>query len=162
MLCVDHESLELQIKAQKVLDEMLIRLKKEEAVSSSNNHHPSWLVELAHRKVFTISETVSNPAFTENLFHEEKTLEKHLASLHGFLTLLKAIEDSSLLLYSDTYVIQLLDALTFLGTIHILRRHFYSTKLDLISQIFTKAVVFFRQIKRISFSTLHFDKNFKI
>ena len=53
-------------------------------------------------------------AFTENLFHEEKTLEKHLASLHGFLTLLKAIEDSSLLLYSDTYVIQLLDALTFL------------------------------------------------
>ena len=114
MLCVDHESLELQIKAQKVLDEMLIRLKKEEAVSSSNNPHPSWLVELAHRKVFTISETVSNPAFTENLFHEEKTLEKHLASLHGFLTLLKAIEDSSLLLYSDTYVIQLLDALTFL------------------------------------------------
>ena len=114
MLCVDHESLDLQIKAQKVLDEMLIRLKKEEAVSSSNKPHPSWLVELAHRKVFTISETVSNPAFTENLFHEEKTLEKHLASLHGFLTLLKAIEDSSLLLYSDTYIIQLLDALTFL------------------------------------------------
>ena len=62
-----------------------------------------------------MSETVSNPAFTETMFHEEKTLEKQLATLHGFLNLLKAIEDSSLFLYSDTYVLQLLDALIFTG-----------------------------------------------
>ena len=41
-----------------------------------------------------------------------------------------------------------------LGTIHILRKQFYSTK------IFHKNWVFFRQIKRISFSTLHFDEIF--
>mgnify|MGYP001329529679 CR=1 FL=1 len=47
------------------------------------------------------------------------------------------------------------------GTIHILRKHFYSTKLDLTSKFFTKTD-FFRQIKRISFSTLHFDKIFML
>ena len=44
-----------------------------------------------------------------------------------------------------------------LGTIHILRKHFYSTKLNLTCKFFTKTG-FFRQNKRISFSTLHFDK----
>ena len=44
-----------------------------------------------------------------------------------------------------------------LGTIHILRKLFYSTKLNLTSKFFTKNG-FFRQNKRISFSTLHFDK----
>ena len=38
------------------------------------------------------------------------------------------------------------------GTIHILRKHFYTTKLNLTSQ------KLFRQIKRIYFSMLHFDK----
>ena len=46
-----------------------------------------------------------------------------------------------------------------LGTIHILRKHFHSPKFDLISQIFTKTG-FFRHIKRISSSTLHFDEFF--
>ena len=87
---------------------MLNRLKSEQS-----DEHPPWLIELAHSKIFSISNTLSNPAFTETLFHEEKSLEKHLATLHGFLTLLKAIEESSLFLYSDTYVNQLLDALTF-------------------------------------------------
>ena len=45
------------------------------------------------------------------------------------------------------------------GTIHILRKHLYSTKLNLNSKFFTKTG-FFRQNKRISFSTLHFDKIF--
>ena len=49
-----------------------------------------------------------------------------------------------------------------LGTIHILRKHFYSTKLNLTSKFFTKTDFFFRQIKRISFSTLHFDKIFTL
>ena len=43
----------------------------------------------------------------------------------------------------------------YLGTIHILRKHFYSTKIKLA----TKTGVF-RQNKRISFSTLHFDEIF--
>ena len=44
-----------------------------------------------------------------------------------------------------------------LGTIHILRKHLYSTKLNLTFKFFTKTGVF-RQIKTISFSTLHSDK----
>ena len=47
------------------------------------------------------------------------------------------------------------------GTIHILRKHFYSTKLNLTSKFFTRTG-FFRQNKRISFSTLHFDKMFML
>ena len=43
------------------------------------------------------------------------------------------------------------------GTIHILRKHFYSTKLNLTSKFFTRTG-FFRQNKGISCSTLHFDK----
>ena len=49
--------------------------------------------------------------------------------------------------------------LLLLGTIHILRTHFYGTKLNLTSKFFTKSG-FFRQNKRISILTLHFDKNF--
>ena len=45
------------------------------------------------------------------------------------------------------------------GIIHILHKHFYSTKLNLTFKFFTKTG-FFRQIKTISFSTLHSDKNF--
>ena len=47
------------------------------------------------------------------------------------------------------------------GTIHILRKHFHSTKLNLTSKFFTKTG-FFRQNKRISFSTLHFDEFFML
>ena len=47
-----------------------------------------------------------------------------------------------------------------LGTIHILRKHFYSTKLNLTSKFFT--TTFFRQIKRISFPTLHFHEIFML
>ena len=48
-----------------------------------------------------------------------------------------------------------------LGTIHILRKHFYSTKLNLTFKFFTKTR-FFRQNKRISFSTLHFGEIFML
>ena len=48
-----------------------------------------------------------------------------------------------------------------IGTIHILRKQFYSTKISLTYKFFTKTV-FFRQIKRISFSTLHFDEIFML
>ena len=48
-----------------------------------------------------------------------------------------------------------------LGTIHILRKHFYCTKLNLTCKFFTKTG-FFRQNKRISFSTLHFDVIFML
>ena len=43
------------------------------------------------------------------------------------------------------------------GTIHILRKHFYSKKLNLTSKFFTKSG-FFRQNKTIFFSILHFDE----
>ena len=43
------------------------------------------------------------------------------------------------------------------GTIHILRKHLYSTKLNLTSKFFTRTGVFFVKTKDFSFSTLHFD-----
>ena len=45
------------------------------------------------------------------------------------------------------------------GTVHILRKHLYSTKLDMITIFFLKTG-FFRQNKRVYFSTLRFDKIF--
>ena len=48
-----------------------------------------------------------------------------------------------------------------LGTIHILRKHLYSAKLNLTTSFLSK-ICFFRQNKIISFSTLHFDKNFML
>ena len=44
-----------------------------------------------------------------------------------------------------------------LGTIHILRMHLYNTNLNLITKFFIKTG-FFRQNKRVYFSTLHFDE----
>ena len=49
----------------------------------------------------------------------------------------------------------------YLGTIHILRNHLYSTKYNLTSNFFTRTGVF-RQNKGISCSTLHFDKIFML
>ena len=49
-----------------------------------------------------------------------------------------------------------------LGIIHILRKHLYSTKLNLTSKFFTRTGFFFRQNKRISFSTLQFDEIFML
>ena len=46
------------------------------------------------------------------------------------------------------------------GTIHILRKHLYSTKLNLTFKFFTKKIGFFHQNKIISVSTLHFDEIF--
>ena len=54
-----------------------------------------------------------------------------------------------------------LDHLAAIGTIHILRKHLYSTTINLTSKFFTKTR-FFCQNKRISFSTLHFDEIFML
>ena len=51
--------------------------------------------------------------------------------------------------------------LLLLGTIHILRKHLFSRKLNLTFKFFSKTG-FFCQNKRISFSTLHLDKIFKL
>jgi hypothetical protein len=48
------------------------------------------------------------------------------------------------------------------GTIHILLKHLYNTKFNLTSKFFTKTGFFFRQNKRIYFSTLHFDVIFML
>ena len=45
----------------------------------------------------------------------------------------------------------------FLGTIHILRKQLYSTKLN-----FSPKLIFFCQTKRIYFSLLHFDEIFML
>jgi hypothetical protein len=47
-----------------------------------------------------------------------------------------------------------------LGTIHILRKQFFSTIINLTSKIFTK--IFFCQNKGVYFSTLHFDEIFML
>ena len=49
----------------------------------------------------------------------------------------------------------------YIGTIHILRKHFYGTKLNLTSKFFTKTG-FFVKTQRIYVSTLHFEKNFML
>ena len=51
-----------------------------------------------------------------------------------------------------------------LGTIHISRRHFCSTKLNLaiLTPNFFNKICFFHQIKKKYFSTLHFDKIFML
>ena len=49
-----------------------------------------------------------------------------------------------------------------LGTIHILRKHLYCTKLNLTTYFFFTKTEFFRQIKGIPFSTLPFDEIFML
>ena len=77
----------------------------------------------------------------------------------------KSLVSTYLVIYEDNKLEKnekcciVLDANAPLGTIHILHKHFYSTKLHLSSKIFTKTW-FFHQNKIISFSTLHFDEIF--
>ena len=72
---------------------------------------------------------------------------------------LGSAKDVQVIYPSKKNVMDSLDGL--LGTVHILRKHLYSTKLNLTSKFFTKTG-FFCQNKRISFSTLHFDKIFML
>ena len=78
-------------KSKQNMVDLLEKLRKHEG---KNGKLPTWIVELAHAKIFDVSQTISAPSFVENLFHEEKRLERHLASMHGFLLMLKSIEDS--------------------------------------------------------------------
>ena len=73
------------------MQKIFAELRQEE---EGGNKVPEWVVELAHAKIFDVSKIVSAPSYMDNLFHEEKTLERHLASLHGFLLMLKSIEDA--------------------------------------------------------------------
>ena len=78
-----------------------------------------------------------------------------LSTLHYKLTEIKDQLYGLEILGSD------LSSFSSLGTIHILRKHFYSTKLNLTSKFFTKTG-FFCQNKRSSFAKLHFDKIFML
>jgi hypothetical protein len=78
-----------------------------------------------------------------------------LSTLHYKLTEIKDQLYGLEILGSD------LSSFSSLGTIHILRKHFYSTKLNLTSKFFTKTG-FIRQNKRLSISTLHFDEIFML
>ena len=71
-------------------------------------------------------------------------------------TIIKAIEELTPAKYP------VLRKMPSLGTIHTLRKHFYSTKINLTFQFFTKTGFFRQIIKRISFSTLLFDEIFMI
>lgn len=89
LLCVDHESGFIRDQSWQTMDAILARLMQEEGQS-----HPKWLIDLTHCKIFDTCKVISDPEFAENLLHEEKALERHLATLHGFLLLFKAIEQS--------------------------------------------------------------------
>ena len=90
LLCVDHEDQSIRDNSTQDMAELLAKLKKEE----NDEILPAWIVDLAHSKIFEVSKIVSAPSYMENLFHEEKTLERHLASMHGFLLMLKSIEEA--------------------------------------------------------------------
>ena len=86
LLCVDYDKT-LCISSQHTLESLLQKIRED-----NDDTEPSWLVDLAHSKIFETSKLLSDQEYTENLFHETKVLEKHLATIHGFLCLLKAIE----------------------------------------------------------------------
>ena len=91
LLCVDHEDQSICDSSLQNMQKIFAELRQEE---EGGNKVPEWVVELAHAKIFDVSKIVSAPSYMDNLFHEEKTLERHLASLHGFLLMLKSIEDA--------------------------------------------------------------------
>ena len=91
MLCVDHEDQSICDSSLQNMQKIFAELRQEE---EGGNKVPEWVVELAHAKIFDVSKIVSAPSYMDNLFHEEKTLERHLACLHGFLLMLKSIEDA--------------------------------------------------------------------
>ena len=80
------------------MQKIFAELRQEE--EEGGNKVPEWVVELAHAKIFDVSKIVSAPSYMDNLFHEEKTLERHLASLHGFLLMLKSIEDARYVIHT--------------------------------------------------------------
>ena len=92
LLCVDHEDQSICDSSLQNMQKIFAELRQEE--EEGGNKVPEWVVELAHAKIFDVSKIVSAPSYMDNLFHEEKTLERHLASLHGFLLMLKSIEDA--------------------------------------------------------------------
>ena len=81
-----------------------------------------------------------------------------LSSLHYKLTEIKDQLYGLEILCSDV------SSFSSLGTIHIFRKHFYSTKLNLTSKCFTKTgfIPCIRQNKRKIISALHFDKIFML
>ena len=74
----------------------------------------------------------------------------------------KSLVSTYLVIYEDNKLEKnekcciVLDANAPLGTIHILLKHFYSTKLDLISQIFTKTGGFFPSNQKHFFFNITF------
>ena len=92
ILSVDHEKEEVGDGSKTTLVKMLDHLAKD--AKDPDKKVPPWVVEQAHAKIFEISQIVADSNYAESLFHEQKTLEKHLATLHGYLLLLNKIENS--------------------------------------------------------------------
>ena len=98
LLCVDHEDQSIRDSSLQNMQKIFAELRQED--EEGGNKVPEWVVELAHAKIFDVSKIVSAPSYMDNLFHEEKTLERHLASLHGFLLMLKSIEDARYVIHT--------------------------------------------------------------
>ena len=88
-LSVDQECPALRDQSCKTLQKLLKKVRDE-----NDDEFPAWLVQLAHGKIFEVSQAISHPDYTENRFHDDTSLERYLATLHGFLVLLKFIEES--------------------------------------------------------------------
>jgi hypothetical protein len=92
LLCVDQESESLRVKSSRTLAQLLSFIRRQDGPDPAKIS--LWVVELAHIKLFQVSKALADPIYGDNLLHEENRLEQHLATMHGFLFLLKQIEDS--------------------------------------------------------------------
>ena len=91
LLSVDHDDVTLRNSSQNTLKNLLLQLENDKK-DDVHSGPPMWVVDLAQSKIFETSKLLCDSGYIENLFHESKTLEKHLATVHGFLWLLKSIE----------------------------------------------------------------------
>ena len=91
LLSVDHDDVTLRNSSQNTLKNLLLQLENDKK-NDVHSGPPMWVVDLAQSKIFETSKLLCDSGYIENLFHESKTLEKHLATVHGFLWLLKSIE----------------------------------------------------------------------
>ena len=87
---MDHDDVTLRNSSQNTLKSLLLKLEYDK--KDVHSGPPTWIVDLAQSKIFETSKLLCDSGYIENLFHESKTLEKHLATVHGFLWLLKSIE----------------------------------------------------------------------
>lgn len=105
VLCVDGESAEIRKESHETLLALLAIARAEE---EGDDVKLTSIIDQAHSKLFELSQTLADPLSQS---YEENQLQRLLACLHGYMVLLKTLEQSSIFFYSETYIGQLLDAL---------------------------------------------------